>query len=244
MKGGSCLKNIFFFNSVPIWSLVSQPPFSSHAQIPGHGFLKLLSFLPRDCEAKFPSSAHRSSCWNPSLLDLASVEKEIDLRDEWGRREEGRLRWENGSHAEACFPFIRKWKLRQLYGGKIIFFQFPNVFQVYLFHLNYSGYFLNGPISFVSVDLCYSYCWIYKILGMGSVCSHAGLVQSQGLLAQVLALSYTPGAFAGTGPSPPIEGKFQKLMSSVVFVNCILNSSLTQHRYHNCFTLLACWLGV
>lgn len=75
---------------------------------------------------------------------------------------------------------------------------------------------------------------------MGSVCSHAGLVQSQVLLAQVLALSYTPGAFAGTGPSPPppIEGKFQKLMSSVVFVNCILNSSLTQHCYHNCFALL------
>ena len=113
-----------------------------------------------------------------------------------------------------------------------------------LFHLNYSDNFLNiiiRSISSVYPDLSLSPYGIYKVLGMGSVCSCAGLVQNPGLLTQHLALSYPPA------PAPHHALLWKRSsrvkhpdrdLSSVVFDDCIPNSRLTQHCCHSCFTPL------
>lgn len=77
--------------------------------------------------------------------------------------------------------------------------------------MNYSDNFLNviiRSISSVYLDLSYSHCGIYKVLGLGSVGDAAGLVRNPGLYFSFL-LSQELHSSTYPSPHPPLKAKFQ-----------------------------------
>lgn len=102
-----------------------------------------LSFLLRDCGAKFSSSTFRFPSWNSDLRTWNSRQARRKGQI-WEMRKGGRRGvWENRSFTEACFLLIGKWKLKQLYGKRIIFYFL--IFSGVLFYLNYSIISWTGP---------------------------------------------------------------------------------------------------